>query len=98
MRNTICYFFLLIPLFFLILMWSGVVANMSFMPDNFLRDDTFDYSGDGLEPTGLISESLFNLINFIAIIPGFFMGLTYAAYKKLWWWLASYILLATHCG
>ncbi|PSU86617.1 hypothetical protein C0W35_22170 [Photobacterium kishitanii] len=89
MRNIL----LLIPLFFLGLSWFGVVFGIDLIPEGLLRDDTFVYSGDGLKPTGLISQSLFNFISIIAMIPGFFIGAAYTAYKNLKWWFCAYIVL-----
>ncbi|MFA0553997.1 hypothetical protein AB4538_24460 [Vibrio lentus] len=94
MKTIFRYFLLFIPLFFLGLTWLGVVFGIDPIPDGFLRDDTYEYSGDGQKESGLISLSLVNTITFIAIGPGSIICLIYTAYKKLWWWFTAYMILA----
>lgn len=93
MRVLIRYVFLAIPLFFLGLAWLGVVFGIDLIPDGFLRDDTFEYSGDGKKPTGLVSQNLFDSVSIVAMGPGFFGGLIYTAYKRFWWWFVAYMIL-----
>ncbi|MDN3610450.1 hypothetical protein ACFFUP_01950 [Vibrio ostreicida] len=85
--------FLAIPLFFLGLAWLGVILGIDLIPDGFLRDDTFEYSGDGKKPTGLVSQSWFNSISLVAMVPGFFVGFIYTVYKKLWRWFWAYMII-----
>ena len=94
MRKIVRYTLLLIPLFFWVLMWLGVVFGIDLLPDGLLRDDTYEYSGDGAKPTGLISQSWFNFVCLLAIIPGSFLCMIYTAFKRMWRWLAVYIMLA----
>ena len=93
MRIFFRYVLLFIPLFFLGLAWLGVIFGIDPIPDGFLRDDTFEYSGDGKKPTGLVSQNLFDSISIVAMFPGFFIGSIYTAYKKLWWWFGAYMIL-----
>ncbi|MDN3609563.1 hypothetical protein ACFFUP_05635 [Vibrio ostreicida] len=93
MSKIFRYSLLLIPLFFLGLTWLGVVFGIDPIPDGFLRDDTYEYSGDGKKPTGLISQNLFDSISIVAMIPGFFIGSIYTVYKRLWWWFGGYMVL-----
>ncbi|KJY87794.1 hypothetical protein TW84_16065 [Vibrio neptunius] len=93
MRVLIRYILLAIPLLFLGLAWFGVVFGIDLIPDGFLHDDTFEYSGDGKKPTGFISQSWFDSVSIVAMVPGFFIGSIYTAYKKLWWWFGAYMLI-----
>ena len=93
MSKFIRYPLLLIPLIFFVLVWFGVVFGIDIIPDGVLYDDTVEYTGDGLKPSGLIPTSLFNFFGIIAMIPGFFIGSIYTAYKKLWWWFGAYMIL-----
>ena len=89
MRNILLF----IPLLFFVLLWFGVFFGIDLIPDGLLRDDTFVYSGDGLRPTGFISQSTFNLIGFVAMVPGFFVGLICTIYNRLWRWFCAYMLI-----
>lgn len=57
MKIFLRYILLVIPLIFLGLARFGVVFGIDLIPDVFLRDDTFEYSGDGQKPTGLVSQN-----------------------------------------
>ncbi|WP_425628114.1 hypothetical protein [Vibrio neptunius] len=93
MSKVFRYSLLLIPLFFFVLLWFGVVFNVDMLPNGVLYDDTVEYTGDGLKPSGLIPNSLFNFLGIIAMVPGFFIGSIYTVYKKLWWWFGAYMLI-----
>ncbi|MDO6707521.1 hypothetical protein [Photobacterium sp. 1_MG-2023] len=93
MSQIFRYSLLLIPLCFFVLLWLGVVFGVDIVPDGVLYDDTVEYTGDGIKPSGLIPTSLFDLFGVIAMIPGFFIGSIYTANKKLWWWFGAYMLI-----
>ena len=94
MKIFLRYVLLFIPLFFFGLWWLGVDFGIDPIPEGLLRNDTYEYSGDGGKDTGLISQNLVNFIVIVAMLPGSFIGSIYTAYKKLWWWFAAYMILA----
>ncbi|MFW7523151.1 hypothetical protein ACODM8_03270 [Vibrio ostreicida] len=93
MSKIFRYSLLLIPLCFFAVLWLGVVFGVDIIPDGVLYDDTVEYTGDGLKPSGLIPISLFNLFGIVVILPGFFIGSIYTVYKRLWWWFGGYVVL-----
>ncbi|MBP3139598.1 hypothetical protein ACTFQF_19630 [Aliivibrio fischeri] len=93
MINCLRKILLFIPLLLLALIWLSVVLGIDFIPDDIFRDDTFEYSGDGKKPSGLISMEWFYTTYFITLIVGFLIGSIYTAYKKYWVWFGAYIIL-----
>ena len=93
MTNYLRKILIFIPLFLLALIWLSAVFGIEFIPDGFLRDDTFEYSGDGKKPSGLISMGWFYTTYFITLIVGLLIGSIYTAYKKYWVWFGAYMIL-----
>lgn len=82
---------LIIPLLFFVYLWLTVVFGITIAP-KWLFYDSYPHAEDPISH-GLLPSSLIPILIFVGAPIGFFLGVIYTFYKKLWWWLGTYIFL-----
>lgn len=83
--------FLLIPLLAFMHIWLTFVFGVDVTPD-WLFYDSSPHPEDP-PSKGVLPDGLYFIFMFLLAPLSFFIGSLYAAYKKLWFWLAAYVIL-----
>ncbi|RYU64316.1 hypothetical protein [Aliivibrio finisterrensis] len=87
-------FLLALPILWVLFLWLGpIVYPYLNHYDDFVYDSFVEYTGDGKKPSGFMSSGLMLDIYLFIYFPSLFINAIYTAYKKLWWWFGSYVLL-----